>query len=78
MAEFIRLIWVFGEAEYFSPEGWTENQETQVICPSGDLALRILPSCPAHAGHPVCRGFSIPSPTPRRTGSSAFADDDSN
>jgi hypothetical protein len=42
-------------------------------------ALRLLhrPSYPAHAGYPVRRGLSIPSLTPRNTGSPAFAGDDS-
>jgi hypothetical protein len=34
------------------------------------------PSCSAHAGHPVRRGFSNQSLTPPITGSPAFADDD--
>ena len=34
------------------------------------------PSSPAKAGDPVRRGSSAQSPTPRSTGSSAFADDD--
>jgi hypothetical protein len=29
------VIWVGGEAEYFSQEGWTEKSEGRVICPSG-------------------------------------------
>ena len=33
-------------------------------------------SCPAKAGHPVRRGISDKPICPRRTGSSAFADDD--
>ncbi len=38
--------------------------------------LHNKPSYPARAGYPVRRGFSIPSLTPRSTGSPAFAGDD--
>jgi len=33
------VIWVFGEAIYFSQEGWTGNSGNAAICPSGKRRL---------------------------------------
>src|SRR4030095_9031160 len=43
----------------------------------GEHALLLTLSYPAKAGYPVRRGLRGLTETPRRTGSSAFADDDS-
>jgi hypothetical protein len=37
----IDLIWVSGEAEYFSQRDWTRvNRKTELICPSGKISGR--------------------------------------
>jgi hypothetical protein len=37
----IDLIWVGGEAEYFSQRDWTRvNRNTELICPSGKISGR--------------------------------------
>src|SRR4051812_40392232 len=35
MARVVELIWVVGEAEYFSKQGWTAKR---LICPSGKIS----------------------------------------